>query len=145
MNPTLSCSRKTAVMVSLFLILPALCSCSLSGSKTATLKIQTGEETNGGKVCYLLVRSVEDRAFLLETYHEVARLVFDQPHTPNLLANFMVIPGENRQVEVPRPGKNGLAVYCLYSDPGKQWKVLLPAPLKKKYTIHLEKDEIRLK
>lgn len=122
------------------------CGCGLMQANPMTsLRIKAGKKIGGGGVCYLLVRTVSDKDFLLETYPEVSNLVFSDSGNESVIANIMMLPGEKRKVKFASPLKDRVGIYCLCSEPGKQWKILLPTPLKKKYTIMLDDDEVALK
>lgn len=115
---------------------------SIGGCKHLTLTIKSMPEANRGKPVYVMVRSVNAKEFLTESYHDVANLLFTDPPDASILAYRVILPGQKQKIRMEKPEKTAVGVYCMFTEPGDQWKIILPQPLHFRYQITLEQDRI---
>jgi hypothetical protein len=113
-----------------------------SGCAHMTLTVKANYDTNRGNPVYVLVRSVNEKAFLTESYQDVIGIVFKDPPDPSILAYQVIVPGQKQKLRVEKPADTPIGVYCLYTEPDEQWKMMLPQPLHSRYLILLEKNRI---
>lgn len=106
------------------------------------LVVQSDLKTNNGQSFYMLIRSVDTQIFLTESYPDVSNMVFAIPKDKSVLAAVPVIPGVEQKVSVKKPEDTPLAIYCLFTEPGDQWKILMSPPLESRYIINLKNNRI---
>ena len=109
--------------------------------KHITLTVRSDVDANNGQPVYLLVRSVTAKEFLTESYQDIAGKVFVDTD-PSILAYQVILPGQKQKIKIEEPGDAPLGVYCLFTEPSDQWKMMLPQPLHFRYQITLEEDRI---
>ena len=97
-------------------------------------------QTNNGHLFYFLVRSSNEKQFMLEDYQDIAGKAFTDPPDPNVLGVFSVVPGTEQEYTVNQPTQGTLALYFLFTKPGPEWKKLLSLPLHDEYMINLKAD-----
>lgn len=104
--------------------------------------VDSDDETNDGQPFYCAIRSVNANQFLTEGYDGVANMLFANPPNPSVLASFVILPGEEQEIKIKKPGKNDLGFYCFFTEPGDPWKVRLDQPLGEEYQVELGKNNI---
>ena len=123
------------------LILGILIGCNGCFFKHITLTVRSNVDANKGQPVYLMVRSVTAKEFLTESYQDIANKLFVDTD-PSILAYQVILPGQKQKIKIEEPGDTPLGVYCLFTQPGDQWKMMLPQPLHFRYQITLEEDRI---
>lgn len=118
-------------------VLLAACSSEPTPPPPLVFNITADTQTNDGGLFYFVVRTTNEKQFMLESYKEVAGKTFADPPDPNALGVFSIVPGSKQECEVNPPAQGNLALYFLYTQPGSQWKKLLSQPLAQKYLINL--------
>ena len=126
--------RAKLIVVFLFV---AGCSSTPEPPPPLTFYVDPGLEANDGHLVYMIVRSVNEKQFIDETYPMVASKVFPLTEDPTLLGVHPISPGEKREIEMTGPAKGPVAVYFMFTDPGPFWKTLLNTPLSSSYGISL--------
>lgn len=96
---------------------------------------------NQGLPVYMLVRTVDDKAYLGQSYQVVAAKVTEPD--PSVLRSLVIYPDSRVEVRVKKPDKGGMAVYFLFTAPGERWKTLLPQPLPLSVALRLESNQIK--
>lgn len=119
----------------------ALAAGGCSSSKVA-VRVDCDPAANGGAPFYVVVRAVEQGAFVTESYEAVASKVFATPADPALLKAEVVHPGASMTVVVEKPKDTGLGVYFLYTRPGERWKTGRVAPLPDSIDITIGANQI---
>lgn len=113
------------------------CSSEPTPPPTLIFDVTTNSNANAGGLFYFVVRSANEKQFMLETYQGVASKAFaDQPDT-NSSGVFSIVPGTQQECVVSLPAQGTVALYFLLTQPGSQWKKLLSLPLADKYNINL--------
>ena len=117
-----------------------LAGCSTTTTSQVTINVQSSAATNQRRPMYVVVRSVTQQTYLAEAYATVAGKVV----TPDasVLDAEVVYPGVPQQIKVAKPTKDGVAVYFLFTDPGRKWKTLLAQPASSSVDIRLGDNQI---
>lgn len=102
-----------------------------------SLSVDAQSSANGGKLFYFLVRNVNEKQFVLDTYQEVAKKAFADPPDPSVLGVYTVVPGNHQDLSLPKPNQGQTALYFLFTQPGTHWKTLLSEPLADAYSLHI--------
>lgn len=118
--------------------------CSSGPSDHVAVSIDTTHETNAGRPFYLVVRQVDERIYLIETYEDVADKVFSTPPDASICHKEVVFPGERGEpIAVKKPeGSQPVAFYFLFTAPGARWKTLVANPLPDEIRFELGPSEI---
>jgi hypothetical protein len=104
--------------------------CSSPGAIKRTVVFSPSADMNGGRPVYVLVRAVNEKDFVTDSYGKMADLVFPQGEETSVLQVALIWPEQESLVEVQLPQGKAMAIYCMFTAPGNQWKVLLPPPAK---------------
>ena len=131
---------KKTLIVLITILLMACSSDPIAPPPPLEFNIITDYKTNDNRLFYFVVRSTNEKEFMLESYQEVANKAFSKKDDPAMLGVFSVVPGEIQQYTIDPPTKGGLALYFLFTEPGMQWKKLLTVPLEQKYNINLKEN-----
>lgn len=100
-------------------------------------EITANHQTNNSRLFYFVVRTTNDKQFMLEGYQDVANKAFSDPQDPSVLGVFSIVPGTKQEYSISLPAQGAVALYFLFTQPSTQWKKLLSVPLKNKYNINL--------
>lgn len=103
-----------------------------SGDKV-TLAIATDRSTNGGRPFRVVVRAIDYKTYLEDTYAGIAAMVM----TPDdsVQAMEVIHPGHDTRVEVAKPEQDSLAIYFLFTNPSASWKTYLDKPVSTKLAL----------
>jgi hypothetical protein len=118
----------------------ALAACASSSAQTKiNLTVTPASDTNDRLPCYLLVRQVDPRAYVSDSYQSIASMVM----TPDdsVVASALVFPGTAQSLALAAPSKGQLAVYVLFTYPNGEWKTLLPSAAS---PLEIKLDQSRL-
>lgn len=107
-----------------------------------TISLHSTIQTNGGQLFYLLMRTVNEKQFLADTYQGVADLVFADPPDSSVLGTQVIFPGLDQTFKVVQPVQNSVGFYFLFTNPGDQWKRLVSQPLANAYVIDIDGDRV---
>lgn len=110
------------------------------GSKTPSLMVRAPKDVNGGKPVYMLVRSVEEANFTVDSYRSVAARV--AAPDDSVVLTEVIYPGTLSSFPLNVPAKGQIAVYFLFRSPTGDWKVLLDKTLPEAPSIKLGKYQI---
>jgi hypothetical protein len=110
------------------------------GSPSLTVNIKAPAGTNQGRPLYMLVRTVS-KTTMTEGYADVAAKVI----TPDdsVLQTVVIYPSRTKQVKVPLPPEQAVAVSFLFTTPNGAWQALLDVPVPKTVDIELQESRIR--
>jgi len=87
--------------------------------------VRPSADSNAGRPLYVVVRAIDEKRFIEDSYGAVAALVIEPDET--VLATLVVFPGTNalqvlELAELPAV----IGVYCLFTDTHEDgWKVML--------------------
>ena len=117
---------------------------ALSGCAPSPLKIgvQSAATMNQDRPLYMVVRNVDQKTFLTESYQTVANQVITPD--PSVVQSEVVFPGSKHELEMPKQSKTPVAVYFLFTTPapGTSWKILIDQPLPDRVDLQLGVDGI---
>lgn len=93
------------------------------GSTAAQLEliVHSDQETNQGLPFRMLVRTVDLKTYVEESYADVASKVMSPDDS--ILGSVVIFPGKQARVPVDRPANAPLGVYFLFTRPGDPWKL----------------------
>lgn len=111
------------------------------GCKHTKLTLRSYPDTNKGQPVYVMIRSVNAKKFLTDSYQDIADKVFADPPDPSVLDYKAILPGQKQKIKLKKPDTS-VGIYCMFTEPGDEWKIILPRPLNSKYKIELEKNRI---
>lgn len=128
----------------LMLLCFCLCACAAGTPQPPqiSLNIETTSQANNGKSFYLVARAVDTQTFLMDSYQDITQIVFSNPPDPSILKAEPILPGNDPQIEIRKPEEKALGIYCMFTEPGDQWKMLLPQPLHDRYILNIEGNRI---
>lgn len=120
--------------------------CTLVGVGCATsmrVQVQSSKDTNDGKPLYMLVRAVDSRALVSESYADASALVFTTKKDPSVKHVQAIMPGTEINVTIPTPESSDIALYFFYTHPGDQWRIPLTQPLPSDIVVELGSNQIK--
>ncbi|UQA56288.1 hypothetical protein [Polyangium aurulentum] len=126
-------SRRNPHRAALLLAAALLVGCA--SSPKVALRISPASDTNDRRPCYVLVRTVDTKTYMGDSYATIASMVM----TPDdsVVASALVFPGTPKELTLSPPQKGQLAVYVLFTYPSGDWKTLLPSPSPEQVEIKL--------
>ncbi|MFS8069374.1 MAG: hypothetical protein ACMG6S_23675, partial [Byssovorax sp.] len=118
----------------LLLLAPVLLA-ACGGAPQMKLRVSPANDTNDRLPCYLVVRRVDPKAYVSDSYQSVASMVM----TPDdsVVTSALVFPGTTQDFTFSPPLKGQLAVYVLFTYPTGDWKTLLPTAMPSQLEIKL--------
>lgn len=119
-------------------VLLTACSSGPTPPPPVAFTVTADYETNDSRLFYFVVRSANDKQFMLESYQDVANKAFSEPPDTGVLGVFSIVPGTEQKYTVSLPTQGSIALYFLFTQPGSQWKKLLALPLEETYNINLK-------
>jgi len=108
-------------------------------------KIKSDVSVNNGQPVYLIIRTINGPEFVTDDYQAIADLFNASPFNNTVISSEFIIPGDTKKFIVKKPDDKNLGIYCMFTKPDGQWKVLIQKPLEKKYVIYLENNELQIK
>ena len=114
---------------------------SASAGSEVRLNIQTSANSNNGTALQVLVRETNKVDYPRSNYQEVANSLLAEAD-PKALDWFVVLPGQNRVETVKRPKQGALAVYFLFTNPGRRWRYLLDNQSAQQIEFLIGRDQI---
>ena len=128
--------RVLLVLASVTLVLGG---CSSDGPEKPEIDfyVDAARQSNDGRIVYMMARAVNEKQFLDETYGVIAGKAFPKTDDPLLLKIEPIYPGTKKLVHVTGPEKGYVAIYFMFTDPGKGWRSILDLPLQSGYGIEL--------
>jgi len=136
--------NKFKKIIFIMLMLGIITGCALNKDlpPQLTIVVKSNSGTNNGVPFHIALRAVDTQIFLTDSYQDVAGLIFSTPPDTSVLGTSAIIPGSTREISVNKPEDMPVGIYCLFTEPGEEWKMMLPQPLYPKYTISLEQNRI---
>lgn len=114
----------------------ALAGCGSSTTKQVRLSIKPDASMNDARSCYVLARTVDDKAYGIESYDDVAAKAMSPD--ASVQRAVVVVPGVSQEINLSVPEKGRIAIYALFKQPEDDgWRVLLPATAPEKAEIRL--------
>lgn len=111
-----------------------------SGKIEVEIVVRSTRETNDGRPLHAVVRAVDQETYVADSYAQVANLVTHKDES--VLATFVIFPGHEHRQTIEVSKKTPIAVYALFTRPGKRWKKLLAYPTPTPVQIVLSRRDI---
>lgn len=105
--------------------------------------LQADEQTNQGRPLRVLVRSVDEQAYRLETYASASQLVILPDATVLQSLTLEPRPGETRRFWVKSEKGKAMALYFFYTAPTASWKLWLRPALPWRITVPLGRTGVK--
>ncbi|NOK20289.1 hypothetical protein HMI50_25035 [Corallococcus carmarthensis] len=105
-----------------------------------TVNIKAPAGTNQGRPLYMLVRTVS-KTSMTEGYADVAAKVISPDES--VLQTVVIYPSRTKQVKIPLPPEQAVAVSFLFTTPNGAWQALLDVPVPRSVDIELQESRIR--
>ncbi len=105
------------------------------------------EKANEERSVYVVIRKINKKLFLDESYEDVTNTIYAEPRDQSLLASRILIPGKKEKLtlEIIKPDEVNIGVYGLFANPGKNWKLFFETPLESKYSIKVQENNLECK
>jgi len=112
-------------------------------SNVATIKIESSRCVNNGAPLHVMIKAIDFPTFISDDYDKIVQSVIHHPEGACSFHLCTVLPGQDRLVQIDTTDVTSLGVYCLFTNPGDNWKSFLkledPCPT---ITLILENNEI---
>lgn len=105
------------------------------------LTVQSTEKTNDGRPLHVVVRAVDRETWAADSYASIADLVSRKD--ASVLTTFVVFPGHLAEATLQVSAKDPIAVYFLFTRPGRPWRKLVDAPLARRIELRLASASIQ--
>lgn len=113
---------------------------------TVGFEVTADAQANNNRLFYFVVRTANEKQFMLDSYEDVASKAFSDQPDPSVLGVFSIVPGTTQIYSINQPAQGTIALYFLFTDPGLQWKKLLGVPFEEQYSIELkENSQVHIK
>ncbi len=109
-------------MLAAALAAPAVLGCK----SQVEFHVRPDDALNENRPCYLVVRNVDSKTYLEETY-QAAPLQVTAPDD-SVLETAVVFPGTKKEISVSPPAKGMVALYVFFYHPTGDWRRSSPPP-----------------
>jgi hypothetical protein len=106
-----------------------------------TVNVKSPPGANQGRPLYMVVRAVDSKQYMVETYADVAAKVVNPDDT--VLQTVVVYPGTLKRVRVKIPPEVPVAISFLFTTPDGAWQELLDVPVPERIDLELQESRIR--
>ena len=130
-------SKLICLWILLTVVLNGCSSDGVEPPPPVTFYVNPSTDVNNGRMVYLIIRQVGEKAFLDQTYNAVAAQAFPTADDPGLMGTFPIFPNEKKVIELKTPAKDNMGIYLMFTQPGKLWKNLIQRPFEDSYSITL--------
>ena len=114
-----------------------------TGCSSATrVYVKSTDQTNDGNTLYMMVRSVEKKTVITESYQDAAAKLFSDPPDPSIVASQPIFPGNTVSLNVDNADTKDLVIYFFFTQYGPNWKVPLHKPLPAEIYVDLGQHEV---
>lgn len=130
-------------IVKYFLFLPCLLffSFALYGPEKTAIQVKASEKANHETPLYIFVKAVSFTQFLRDDYHQIVEEKLKDDSA--FLQTGCVVPGETKLFQFDTPEKESVAVYCIFTKPGQDWKYFIDAEGPRNVKILIGENEIQ--
>jgi hypothetical protein len=104
------------------------------------LAVHSTRKTNDGRPLHVVVRAVDRETYAADSYASIADLVSRKD--ASVLSTFVVFPGHEAEAALQVSSKDPIAVYFLFTKPGRPWRKLIDAPLARRIELRLARASI---
>ena len=106
-----------------------------------TVNVKSPPGANQGRPLYMVVRAVDPKQYMVETYADVAAKVVNPDDM--VLQTVVVYPGTVKRVRVKLPPEQPVAISFLFTTPDGAWQQLLDVPVPERIDLELQESRIR--
>ncbi|HEX8701262.1 MAG TPA: hypothetical protein VF815_20725 [Myxococcaceae bacterium] len=106
-----------------------------------TVNVTSPPGANQGRPLYMVVRAVDSKQYMVETYADVAAKVVNPDDM--VLQTTVVYPGTVKRVRVKMPPEMPVAISFLFTTPDGAWQQLLDVPVPERIDLELQENRIR--
>jgi hypothetical protein len=106
-----------------------------------TVNVKSPPGANQGRPLYMVVRAVDSKQYMVETYADVAAKVVNPDES--VLQTTVVYPGTVKRVRVKLPPELPVAISFLFTTPDGAWQQLLDVPIPERVDLELQESRIR--
>lgn len=106
-----------------------------------TISVSAAANVNQSRPVYMVVRTVDSKAYLSQTYQEVVAKVITPDNS--IIHTAVIYPGGTKQVSVKVPQSLPVAVSFLFTSPDGEWQTLFDALVPGAVDIQLEGNRIQ--
>jgi hypothetical protein len=110
-------------------------------SNHITVHVKPTAGTNQGRPLYMVVRTVDSKKYLSETYTDVVAKVVAPDDS--VLETSVIYPGAERSMKIKVPEESAVAVSFLFTAPDGAWQALVDAPLPGSVDFELLESRIK--
>lgn len=107
-----------------------------------TFFIESDLDANDGQPLGMMIREVTSKEFLTDGYDEIAGMAYTDPKDESLLDWRILLPGKSEEVKIVKPSKSDIGIYCLFTQPGENWRIMLKNPFGSEYKIIVRKNNL---
>ncbi len=126
-----------------FLLLLASCGGASKPNTIRSLSFNVERAgVNDGRTFYVLVKPTDEASFMADTYDEISKLVHSKEN--DLLAMALIWPEWSKTIRIDVPKDQAVGIYCLFTEPNADWKLLLAPPLKRSYKLNIGGNNVEI-
>jgi hypothetical protein len=104
------------------------------------IAVESTQKTNDGRPLHVVVRAVDRATWAADSYASIADLVSRKDES--VQTTFVVFPGHEAEARLQVSTRKPIAVYFLFTQPGKPWRKLIDAPLARRIELRLASSSI---
>jgi hypothetical protein len=94
-------------------VLLTACSSDPKPPPPLLFEVSSNPQANNGSLFYFVVRTTNDKQFMLENYQDIADKAFIDPPEASFLGSFAIVPGTKQECKVNLPAQGSVALYFL--------------------------------
>jgi hypothetical protein len=106
-----------------------------------TVNVKSPPGANQGRPLYMVIRAVDSKQYMVETYADVAAKVVNPDDS--VLQTTVVYPGTVKRIRVKLPPEMPVAISFLFTTPDGAWQELLDVPVPERIDLELQESRIR--
>jgi hypothetical protein len=127
------------------------CGCGTSGTgKTPPepppiithIAIDAPSMTNRGTVLHLMLTTVDAKVSTGGSYDEEAARFVASPQDRSIVGTGVILPGGTLKIQASVPAEQPLALAFFFTEPGANWRVVVPPPIPSRVSVLLGADGV---
>ena len=108
--------------------------------KETLILIKAPKEANSHTPFYILIKPASFTQFLHDDYYKIVDEKLKN-QTPFLHVS-CIVPGETKLISFKTKEKEAVALYCLFTKPGEEWKYFIDGEGPRKIKMLIKENEI---
>ena len=97
----------------------------LSRNETNIVQIKTTKSTNHGSPVYVIIKNADLAEFLRDDYQKIVTEELLSEEKKDSVQKICLLPGMTKTLYLPNSKKGLVGIYCMFTDPGDEWKCYL--------------------